>query len=42
MKKSISSFVVLFFLFGIAGVSFAGDLGPVVSMGTTLVKMAGT
>ena len=42
MKKLIGSIMVLFFFLGITGVCFAGDLGPVVSMGTPLVKMAGS
>jgi hypothetical protein len=41
MKKVIGSMIVLFFVFGITSVGFASELGPVVSMGTPLVKMAG-
>jgi hypothetical protein len=41
MKKVISSLMALFFIVGITGVCLAGDLNPVVSMGTPLVKMAG-
>ncbi len=41
MKKVIGSLMALFFIVGITSVGFAGDMGPVVSMGTPLVKMAG-
>ena len=40
MKKLIISLMSLFFVAGITGVCFAADLGPVVSMGTPLVKMS--
>jgi hypothetical protein len=41
MKKVIGSLMALFFVVGITFVCFAAELGPVVSMGTPLVKMAG-
>ncbi len=44
MKRLISGIIALFLLVGftsIASVSIAAELGPVVSMGTPLVKMAG-
>ena len=41
MKKVIGSLMALFFVVGITSVGFAGNMGPVVSMGTPLVKMAG-
>ncbi len=41
MKKLIGSMMALFFVVGITSVCIAAELGPVVSMGTPLVKMAG-
>jgi len=41
MKKAIGILMALFFVVAITSVCLAGDLGPVVSMGTPLVKMAG-
>jgi len=41
MKKAIGILMALFFVVGITSVCLGGDLGPVVSMGTPLVKMAG-
>ena len=41
MKKLFMSSIALFFIIGITSVCFSADLGPVVSMGTPLVKMAG-
>ena len=41
MKKLIGSLMVSFFVVGITSLCYASELGPVVSMGTPLVKMAG-
>jgi len=41
MKKLIGCIMALLFVGAITGVCFAAELGPVVSMGTPLVKMAG-
>ena len=40
MKKIIGSLMALFFVAGFAGMCFAADLGPMVTMGTPLVKMS--
>jgi hypothetical protein len=40
MKKIIGSLVAVFFVAGFAGMCFAADLGPMVTMGTPLVKMS--
>ena len=40
MKKVIGSLIAFFFVMGVTGMCFATDLGPVVSMGTPLVKMS--
>ena len=40
MKKVIGSLMALFFVVGITGMCFAADLGPMVTMGTPLVKMS--
>jgi hypothetical protein len=41
MKRAIGSLMVLLVVVGISSVCLAEELGPVVSMGTPLVKMAG-
>ena len=40
MKRVIGSLLALFFVVGLSNMCFAADLGPVVSMGTPLVKMS--
>jgi len=40
MKKVIGSLMALFFVVGVTAMGFAADLGPMVTMGTPLVKMS--
>lgn len=41
MKRLYGSLIALFFILTVTQVCFSADLGPVVSMGTPLVKMDG-
>ena len=40
MKNVIGSLIAVFFVVSVTGMCFAADLGPMVTMGTPLVKMS--